>query len=71
MPQMVFYIEDEKFEFDFSMFIISEKSAEQVQKVISNVSEFQEVVLEPFKPENVQVTKTVAVDEQKEEAEDE
>lgn len=43
-------IEDEKFDFDFSMFIISEKSAEQVQKVIANVSEISEVILEPFTP---------------------
>lgn len=47
-------IEDEKFDFDFSMFIISEKTAEQVQKVIANVSEIQEVVLEPFTPEQAQ-----------------
>lgn len=43
-------IEDERFDFDFSMFIISEKSAEQVQKVIANVSEIKEVILEPFTP---------------------
>lgn len=55
-------IEDEKFDFDFSMFIISDKPAEQVQKVISNVSEIKEVVLEPFTPE------TIAANAQKEEA---
>lgn len=54
-------IEDEKFDFDFSMFIISNKPAEQVQKVISNVSEIKEVVLEPFTPE------TIAANAQKEE----
>lgn len=54
-------IEDEKFDFDFSMFIISEKSADQVQKVIANVSEIQEVILEPFSPENVQTTVTTTV----------
>ena len=54
-------IEDEKFDFDFSMFIISDKPAEQVQKVISNVSEIKEVVLEPFTPE------TIAANAQKEE----
>lgn len=43
-------IEDERFDFDFSMFIISEKPAEQVQKVIANVSEIKEVILEPFTP---------------------
>ena len=46
-------IEDEKFDFDFSMFIISDKPADQVQKVISNVSEIKEVVLEPFTPEAI------------------
>lgn len=46
-------IEDEKFDFDFSMFIISDKPADQVQKVISNVSEIKEVVLESFTPEAI------------------
>lgn len=46
-------IEDEKFDFDFSMFIISDKPADQVRKVISNVSEIKEVVLEPFTPEEI------------------
>lgn len=44
-------IEDEKFDFDFSMFVISDKSEEQVQKVISNVSEIKEVIIEPYTPE--------------------
>lgn len=43
-------IEDERFDLDFSMFIISEKPAEQVHKVIANVSEIKEVILEPFTP---------------------
>ena len=47
-------IEDEKFDFDFSMFVISDKPIEQVQKVIANVSEIEEVVIEPFSPETVQ-----------------
>ena len=46
-------IEDEKFDFDFSMFIISDKPIEQVQKTIGNVSEIKEVVLEPFTPETI------------------
>ena len=46
-------IEDEKFDFDFSMFIISDKPIEQVQKTIGNVSEIKEVVLEPFPPETI------------------
>ncbi len=49
-------IEDEKFDFDFSLFIISEKSKEEIEKIISNVSEIKEVVLEPFTPETMQST---------------
>lgn len=49
-------IEDEKFDFDFSLFIISEKSAEEIEKIISNVSEIKEVVIEPFTPESMQST---------------
>ncbi len=44
-------IEDERFDFDFSMFIISEKPLEQIQKVISNVSEIKEVYIEAFSPD--------------------
>lgn len=47
-------IEDEKFDFDFSMFVISDKPMEQVRSVIANVSEIGEVVIEPFSPETVQ-----------------
>lgn len=57
-------IEDEKFDFDFSMFIISEKSAEQVTKVIANVSEIQEVILEPYAPGNAPVVSSVEVKEE-------
>ncbi len=39
-------IEDEKFEFDFSMFIISEKPIEDVHKVIMDVSEIEDSVEE-------------------------
>ena len=39
-------IEDERFEFDFSMFIISEKSLEEVKKCIENVSEIEEAVID-------------------------
>ena len=46
-------IEDEKFGFDFSMFIISDKPIDQVQKTIGNVSEIKEVILEPFTPETI------------------
>ena len=56
-------IEDEKFDFDFSVFIISEKPIEQVKKVIENVSEIQEVVIEAYDPNQAPVI------EQKEEQE--
>ena len=47
-------IEDERFDFDFSMFIISEKPIEEIKKVIENVSEIEEVVIEEFEiPEDV------------------
>lgn len=47
-------IEDERFEFDFSMFIISEKSLEDIKKCIENVSEIEEAVIEEYSiPETV------------------
>lgn len=50
-------IEDEKFDFDFSMFIISERSLEEIKKAIENVSEIAEAVIEEFQiPEEVQST---------------
>lgn len=56
-------IEDEKFDFDFSMFVISDKPMEQVRSVIANVSEIGEVVIEPFSPETVQAQEVTAVQE--------
>lgn len=50
-------IEDEKFEFDFSMFLITEKSLEDIKKIIAYVSEIEEVVIEPFEPANEEVSK--------------
>ncbi|MGN0368565.1 MAG: chemotaxis protein CheW [Wujia sp.] len=50
-------IEDEKFDFDFSMFIISDKSLEEIKKAIENVSEIQEAVIEEFEiPTQVETT---------------
>ena len=60
-------IEDERFDFDFSMFIISDKSAEQVQKVIANVSEIKEVILEPFTPPELPAAKAVEPEPKSEE----
>jgi two-component system chemotaxis sensor kinase CheA len=48
-------IEDEKFEFDFSMFIISEKPLDEIKKAIENVSEIQEAVVEEYEiPDHAQ-----------------
>ncbi len=50
-------IEDERFDFDFSMFIISDKPIDEIKKTIENVSEIQEAVIEEFEiPVNVQET---------------
>ncbi len=60
-------IEDEKFDFDFSMLIITDKSAEEISKIISNVSEIKEVVVEEFQiPENAAIVSSVQEKEEKE-----
>lgn len=41
-------IEDEKFELDFSMFIVSEQSMDEIKKTIENVSEIKEAVIEEY-----------------------
>ena len=41
-------IEDEKFDLDFSMFIISDLSLEEIKKAIENVSEIEEAVIEEY-----------------------
>lgn len=60
-------IEDEKFDFDFSVFVISEKDIDQVEKVMSNVSEIQEVVIEEFNPDNAKIASSDAKTEEAEE----
>lgn len=60
-------IEDERFDLDFSMFIISEKPAEQVHKVIANVSEIKEVILEPFTPPEAPAVKVAEQEPKSEE----
>ena len=57
-------IEDERFDFDFSMFIISEKSLEEVKKVIENVSEIEEAVIEEFDIPSVVEDTTPKVEEE-------
>ncbi len=67
-------IEDERFEFEFSMFLISENSLEAIKKIISNVSEIEEVVIEAYTvPETtavVEETKTEIVQQASVEAKD-
>ncbi len=41
-------IEDERFDFDFSMFIISEHPLEEIKKAIESVSEIEEAVIEEY-----------------------
>ena len=42
-------IEDEKFEFDFSVFLITKESIEETVKIVKSVSEIEEVVAEVFR----------------------
>ncbi len=61
-------IEDEKFDFDFSMFIISDKSLEEIKKVIENVSEIEEAIVEEYEiPDQVQSTEPKAEETEKQE----
>lgn len=53
-------IEDERFDLDFSLLIISAKSLEEVKKVIMNVSEIKEVVIEEYNiPTDAKVVSSV------------
>ena len=62
-------IEDERFEFDFSMFIISDKSMDEIKKIIENVSEIEEAVIEEYKiPDVVEDTTPKAEETEKKEA---
>ncbi len=57
-------IEDEKFEFDFSLFIITEKSQADIHKIVMDVSEIEDSV-----EEEIDLSTAVsAADESKEEA---
>ncbi len=59
-------IEDERFDFDFSMFILSEKPIEEIKKIIENVSEIEEAVIEHFEiPDEVQETAPATSNESK------
>ncbi|MDD6327099.1 MAG: chemotaxis protein CheA [Lachnospiraceae bacterium] len=59
-------IEDEKFELDFSMFILSDKPLEEIKKCIENVSEIEEAVIEEFEIPDTVVETSAKTDEQKE-----
>lgn len=60
-------IEDEKFDYDFSMLIVSDKTIEEVKKVIANVSEIKEVCIENYDiPKDVEVVSSVQPKEEKE-----
>ena len=64
-------IEDEKFDFDFSMLIISDKSLEEIKKIISNVSEIKEVVIENYEiPSDANVVSSVQKEEKEPEKEE-
>jgi len=61
-------IEDEKFDYHFSLLIISDKSLEEVKQVILNVSEIKEVVIEDFEiPSDAKVVSSVQEKEEKQE----
>lgn len=61
-------IEDERFDFDFSMFIISEKSIDEIKSIIENVSEIEEAVIEEFEiPSVVEDTTPKAEEDNKKE----
>ncbi len=64
-------IEDEKFDFDFSMLIISDKSLEEIKKIITNVSEIKEVVIENYEiPSDANVVSSVQEEEKEPEKEE-
>ena len=50
-------IEDEKFDFDFSVFIITKASLEDTIKAVKDVSEIEEVIAEVYVPEEIKEAK--------------
>lgn len=62
-------IEDEKFELDFSMFIITKESLNKVFEVVKNVSEIEEVVGTSIVAENLDQYLSATTKEQQEEQE--
>lgn len=60
-------IEDEKFEFDFSMVLISKENLESVKKAILSVSEVETVYLAEITAEEVAMPKEAAAEQKSEE----
>ena len=59
-------IEDERFDFDFSVFFVTEESEEKIKKVVLNVSEIQSVdigVIENIKTDEISAVKEESVSE--------
>ena len=59
-------IEDERFDFDFSMVLITKESLESVKKAIMSVSEVDSVYLSEIKAEEVAMPKEVVVEQKTE-----
>ena len=61
-------IEDERFEFDFSMVLITKESLEAVKKAIMSVSEVDSVYLSEIKAEEIAMPKEEVVEQKQESA---
>lgn len=60
-------IEDEKFDYDFSMVYFTKESMEKIKQVIENVSEVHEVIIGTYELENIESVEEKAVKETQEE----
>ena len=61
-------IEDEKFEFDFSMLIITDKPIDEIHQIMSTVSEIKEVIIEDYEvPGDAEVVSSVQEKDEKDE----
>ena len=59
-------IEDEKFELDFSVVVITDQNEEAVKKAVLSVSEIESVYSEPLDPEKVTMVESAAAETAKE-----
>lgn len=64
-------IEDEKFEYDFSLVYFTKESLETIKEAIENVSEVKEAIVGPFEGELDESAKQAEKEEQEKEAEQE